>query len=231
MIRVVSTPSTVERGRSLIRELNQKGIPAEGGAAQKGDLVIALLSASDAHLVPQEVVDALDLGLHIIIARTEQFDLPRLINHLSVIDLDSADALDRLSELIAILASPDAPLAIKVLTPKTRRSNRSTGIYVTSISLIVFILGLIGVGYFGLQAPLEEYDAVDTEAAMTRDFFVGPELQYFSTWLPRSTEDAANYQATLSQLPTAYRPLMGLTVTAYAQGTPMPTIAPTLSEP
>lgn len=230
MIRVVSSAANTSRTQVLAQDLTASGKPAEVGAPQKGDIVVAILSPAEHDAIPSGVVEALDLGLHIVVARTEPFDLPKLINHLAAVDLASADARQQLLEEIELLSSSDAPLALKVLTPNTRRSNRSTGIYVVAIVLFMFVVGLIGVGVFHWQAPQEEYAAIDTMAAQTRDFFVGPELLYFSTWLPRSTEDAAHYSATLSQLPTAYRPLMGLTVTAYAQGTPLPTIAPTQNE-
>jgi hypothetical protein len=127
--------------------------------------------------------------------------------------------------LDAALAS-DAPAPLKVLTPATRRANRNAGLIVGAVVLLMFLLGLYGIGVLGIQAPQDEYNAVDTEAALTRDVIVRPELEIYSRFLPRSTDDAMNYAATLQAVPTVYRPLMAVTATAYAQGTFAPTPSP-----
>lgn len=228
MIRVVAGNGNDERAAGVIEDLKRAGVQAEGGTLQKGDLVVAVLGASESRSVPDVVLKALDLSLHMVIVRTEPFQLPKLINHLVVIDITSATYRDDLLAAIETLSAPDAGLALKVLTPNAKRSNRSTGVIVAIIAIFMFAVGIYGVAVLNLEAPQDAYAAVDTAAAMTIQFYVGPELQYFSTWLPRSPEDEANFEATLQQLPTAYRPLMGLTMTQYAQGTPLPTIAPTM---
>ncbi|MBL8131806.1 MAG: hypothetical protein JNL42_08110 [Anaerolineae bacterium] len=230
MIRVVTRAENSERARRIGDELRQMGFSVESGEPARGDVVVAVLGGSDASDVLPQVVSALDLGLHIVVARLEPFTVPKLIDHLQVIDVAALDFRERLQTQVEAMTSGALPYAMRVRTPKVKRSNRSAGIVVGGLALMMFIVGVIGVAVFGIQAPQEEYDAVDTEVALTRDYFAGPELLYFSTWLPRSTEDAMNYEATLQQLPTAYRPLMGLTVTAYALGTPLPLIATPVPE-
>lgn len=229
MIRVVAGNGNDGRASGVIEDLNRAGVQAEGGTPQKGDVVVAVLGAPDSGAVPDSVLKALDLSLHMVIVRTESFQLPKLINHLTAIDLASATYREELVAALQTLSAPDAGLALKVLTPNTKRSNRSAGVIVAIIAIFMFAVGIYGVAVLNLEAPQDEYAAVDTAAAMTIQFYVGPELQYFSTWLPRSAEDEANFEATLQQLPTAYRPLMGLTMTQYAEGTAMPTIAPTMT--
>jgi hypothetical protein len=68
-----------------------------------------------------------------------------------------------------------------------------------------------------LQAPVEEYNGIDTMVALTRDVIVAPQLQIYAEFLPRSTEDATNYVATLLAVPSPYRPLVAQTATAVAQ--------------
>ncbi|MBK8020580.1 MAG: hypothetical protein IPK19_03895 [Chloroflexi bacterium] len=230
MIRIISSAANAARANEVMADLKQVGISAEAGAPARGDVLVAVLSSADAEKLPGAAIDALDMGLHLLIVKLEPFELPKLIDHVPSVDIAAPDYRQQLAAHIADLSSGNAPYAMRVRTPKVKQSNRSTGILVGSLALIMFIIGLIGVGVFGLQAPREEYDDIDTQVALTRDYLAGPELQYFSTWLPRSTEDAANYEATLQQLPTAYRPLMGLTVTAYALGTPLPPITTPVPE-
>ncbi len=233
-VRVIARETPSDQATFWAARLRERGIEAEAGAPEKGTIAIALLDradARDARSLPAPLIAALDMSLHIVVLATEPIELPRLINHLPVIDAGAPDALDRLVERIALASAPDAPLPLRVLTPTVARANRSAGVWVTGIVLIMFVAALIGVGVFGLQRPNTEYELLDTAVALTRDFYLEPELLYFSTWLPRSTEDARNYSATLQQLPTAWRPLMGLTVTAYAQGTPLPPITTPVPEP
>lgn len=229
MIRVVAGSGNEGRAAGVLEDLKRAGVQAESGMPQKGDVVVAVLGTVDSKSVPAAVLKALDLSLHMVIVRTEPFQLPKLINHLRVIDITSPTYRDELVAATETLSAPDAGLALKVLTPNAKRSNRSAGVVVAIIAIFMFAVGIYGVAVLNLEAPVDEYAAVDTAAAMTIQFYVGPELQYFATWLPRSPEDEANFEATLQQLPTAYRPLMGLTMTQYAQGTPMPTIAPTMT--
>jgi len=227
MIRVIANENNSARAQTLIAELRQAGFPADTGIPAQGDTLLAVLQKSDIAIANSPLMASLhrafDLSLHIIIVRLEDFPLPNLINHLTVVDLFNPNHFDVLRAELETLAAPNAPLPVRVLTPQKRRSNRSTGIIVATFSLVMFVAGLYGVGVLGIRAPVAEYNEIDTQVALTRDVLIGPELEYFSTWIPRSTEDAIAYEATLRQLPTAYRPLMGLTVTAYANlsnGTP-----------
>lgn len=230
-IRVVSGPGHEAAAAAWAEQLRARSLEAATGAVVKGDLVVAVLRAADvpakANTAPAPVLAALDLGLHVVIVQDAPFALPKLIDHVRTVVGTPADekSVAALVSQIAAVGANGVPLPLKVLTPNARRANRSAGAFVGGLALMMFIIGVIGVGVFGLQRPADEYEALDTAVALTRDWLAGPELLYFSTWLPRSTEDAANYSATLQQLPTAYRPLMGLTVTAYAQGTPLPPIA------
>ena len=179
-------------------------------------LVLSTAGLADAG-VTDAMYDALDGGKHIIPVLTEKIAVPRLINHLTPADFsDGAYPIADLQNAVAYLTGPEAPLAMRVLTPRTRRKNRNVGLIVFLAAFIMFMAGIIGVGVYHLQAPAEEYNAIETQIVQTRDAIIGPTLNALGQFLPRSTEDAAVFEATLQRMPTVHRPFMEATVTAEA---------------
>ena len=64
---------------------------------------------------------------------------------------------------------------MRVLTPTVKRSNRSDGIVSWRLAvLIMFVVGLYAVGVLHIQAPIQEFNSVDTMAALTRDIIAAP---------------------------------------------------------
>jgi hypothetical protein len=110
-------------------------------------------------------------------------------------------------------------LHMKVRTPGVKASNRRTGYIVAAAAIVMFLLGLYGVGVLGIQRPEDEYEAVETEVILTRD-------SYINNALPRSTEDAANFQATVRAAAPTLRPILAATATSIAAGTPQATVQP-----
>lgn len=221
MLKLLYTQADSGLAARLDADLRREGYDFAAGKP----ILIPLLSPAalnDAAL-NAEIVAALDRGQYIIPVIAAPLEMPHLIDHLAVADFSGGYDLDALKALLDAAHAPDARLPMRVLTPSRRAANRTAGLVVVAIVLVMFVVGLYAVGVLGIQMPQEEYNAVDTEAAATINAIVGPELEQYARFLPRSTEEAANYAATLRAVPTVYRPLMERTATAYAQGTFVPT--------
>ncbi len=230
MLRVLYNATDARLASRIESDLRGAGyelLPADQGMTS-GDVLIPILSpaAQREDVMLDAIYAALDRGQHVLPVIAQPVELPRTIDHLAVLDFSEAYDFAALKANVDAAQSPDARLPLKVLTPTTRRANRAAGLVIALIVLFMFLISLYAIGVLKIQMPQEEFNAVDTEAAMTRDAIAAPELEVYGQLLPRSTEDAANYPATLQAVPTVYRPLMALTATAHAQGT---VIAPTAS--
>lgn len=230
MLKVLYNANDARLANRIESDLRNAGydlLPADQGMA-RDDVLIPILSpaAQREDTILDAIYAALDRSQHVLPVIAQPVDIPRTFNHLPVVDFSETYDFNALKASVDAALSSNARLPLKVLTPATRRANRTTGLVVALIAVFMFLVGLYAVGVLKIQMPQEEYNAVDTEAAMTRDAITAPELEIYARFLPQSTEDAANYQATLQAVPTAYRPLMAMTATAHAQGT---VIAPTPS--
>jgi hypothetical protein len=222
MIKLIYTQTDAALAGRLLSELNGAGYPAEdlvkGGNQARADVLIPVLSpqANGDAAVQTRISQALDNGQHIIPVLASPVALPRLIDHLGALDYSGGIDLAPLRARLDEIAAGNARLPLKVLTPNARKANRQAGLWVGLAALVMFGAGLYGVGVLGIQAPQDEYDTVATEAAATINAIVRPELEQYANFLPRSTDDAASYPATLRAVPTVYRVFMGLTATAVA---------------
>ncbi len=156
--------------------------------------------------VQRALVEAVERHQRIIPVLAQRVPLPRLIEHLEPVDFSQSYDFQKLADQ---LTSVTRGLQMKVLTPQTAVRNRQAGLVVAVAAIVMFLVGLYGVGVLGIQAPAEEYDAVETEIIETRN-------AYIDAALPRSTEDAANFQATLEGAAPTLRPLLSATATALA---------------
>ena len=213
------------RIESDLRDAGYELLPADQGMTRDDVLIPILSPAAQRERAIQDAIDAaLDRSQHVLPVIAQPVEIPRTIDHLPMLDYSDAYDFAALKANVDAALTPNARLPLKVLTSSTRRANRAAGLVVALIAVLMFLVGLYAVGVLKIQMPQEEFSAVDTEAAMTRDAIVAPELEIYGQFLPRSTEDAANYPATLQAVPTVYRSLMALTATAHTQGT---VIAPT----
>jgi hypothetical protein len=120
---------------------------------------------------------------------------------------DGYNLVELEKRILQHLSSSNATLPLKVLTPTVIRKNRNYGYWLALIVIIWFIFGVILVGFFGIQAPRDEYNNVNTQAAAT--------IQgYLRRNQPHTTEDAVNFPATVQAAPTAQRPFLIATATA-----------------
>lgn len=222
----------VERDRPLAermaRDLQTAGyeVALDGlvSAGDREDVLIPIYSpVSSADAALERAVDAaLDAGQHIVPVLTGGAVLPALLDHLNEANFNDGYTFEALEVRVKAALAPDARLPLRVRTPAVKRANRRTGIIVAALALIMFAAGLYAVGVMGIQAPIKEFNTIETMVALTRDVLVAPELEIYARFLPRSTEEAANYAPTLRAVPTVYRPLMALTATAYSLGTLQP---------
>lgn len=162
-------------------------------------------TAADAD-VQRALAEAVERHQRIIPVLAQRVPLPRLIEHLQPVDFSQNYDFQLLADQ---LTGVTRGLQMKVLTPQAAARNRQVGLVVAAAALLMFLAGLYGVGVLGIQAPAEEYNAVETEIIETRN-------AYIDAALPRSTEDAANFQATLDSAAPTLRPLLAATATALA---------------
>jgi hypothetical protein len=205
-----------EAAANALRErLTTAGYTIGSVSPKREDPVIVLLSptALNDQDAQNALFSALDVGHHIIPVTTEPMTLPKYIDHLTPVDRTHFEAL---RAAIEAAQQPDAGLSLKVLTPSTRRSNTRAGLVVGLIAFGMFIVGVIGIAVFNIEAPLEEYNLVDTEVAQTRDILIAPTLEGYLRYLPGSLEQAAEYPATVQAVPTRIRPFVAATATAVA---------------
>ena len=223
MLKIITSSSDAHVAQRIREDFTAAGYQIDEGTPVRGDVVLLLVSPTafaDKDFMAR-LDQALDLSLHIIPVASLPLTLPDLIGHLEV--LNFSDGYD-FEALKARVDQAPSPLTMRVLTPTVKRSNRRVGIVLGLVAVFVFVVGLIAVGVFHLQAPVEEYNGIDTMVALTRDILAAPQLQIYAEFLPRSTEDAANYIPTLLAVPSPYRPLVAMTATAVAQtlATPQP---------
>lgn len=220
MLKLIYTGQDAAVAERLGAQLRAAGYEVSDGMVGRGDVALVLLSPASAadSAVQAAINQALDASVHLVPVEVKPVEPPPLIAHLGAVDVNDFDSI---RAWVDTELSPEAGLAMRALTPKARRANRTSGLVLGAVALAVFIVGLIAVGVFHLQAPVEEYNNIDTMAAATRDILAAPQLKIYSQFLPQSTEQAANYLPTLMAVPTAYRPLMAMTATAIA-ATPAP---------
>jgi hypothetical protein len=230
MLKITYTARNEALAERILSDLRGAGyqvedIRANGTAQTQHDVLIVVLSPEanvDAN-VQNTIIAALDHSQHIIPVFAVPADLPKLIDHLEGLDFSETYDFNALREKVEEVLAPNAALPLRVRTPTVKRSNRTVGILLGLLALLWFGLGLYGVGVLGIQAPEDEYAAIDTEAALTQAFFMNPELDRYAQFLPNSTNSAQNYEGTLRAVPTVYRPFMAATATAYGMGTPLAT--------
>ncbi|MDX2138305.1 MAG: hypothetical protein SF123_09435 [Chloroflexota bacterium] len=218
MLTLINSQSDAALAQRIRRDVSAAGYGLTDSARSRED--VALLVLSQAALTDAQwqgaLNDALDRGQHIVPIQADATPLPKLIDHLTPVDMRAGYTFAPLHAAIDAALSPDAGLALKVLTPATRRSNNQSGLVVGLIALAMFIIGVIGVAVFNIEAPIEEFNAIDTQVALTRDPLIAPTLESYLRFLPGSPDEAAVYAATVEAVPTRLRPFVAATATAVA---------------
>ncbi len=217
----------------LAKDVKYQDARKTGVSTAPGAILLFAYSdgAMDDPPVREAVYKAFDNKLNILIVTRDQVKLPRILNHLPLIDLNLDPQMAKLKEQIHYLTGPNAPAPMRVLTPQTRKSNMVLGSILFILVMSMFVIGLVAIGSGAVRPPADEYNAVETAISGTIAIEIQTELDQYIGFLPRSTEDAANYAATLQQVPTRYRPFMAETATGAALQTQSPAATATLEAP
>ncbi|MBZ0294278.1 MAG: toll/interleukin-1 receptor domain-containing protein [Anaerolineae bacterium] len=184
-----------------------KRIEADFGSQPEQDVILLVSPAANEDAQVRAALDqALDNNRRIIPVLVQAAPLPKSVEHLEAVDFTHGYNADLLRER---LAEDDGIFHMKVHTSQVRSSNRRSGTVFALLAVLMFLMGLYLVGVLGVQAPADEYNYVETEIILTRDYYVDQAL-------PRSTEDAANFQATVDSARPTLRPVLIATATAVA---------------
>lgn len=176
-------------------------------------LLLVLLSpaARDDAAVQQAIIAALDNGQHVVPVLAASVELPRLIDNLEPLDFsenyDAAALLQRLERL----SRSDAPPPLVALTPMRRAANRRSALFFGSFALLSFVAALVMIAVLGYGPPEDEFASVETQIFLTRNYFI-------DNALPRTTDEAASFSATLERARPSVQPYLALTATGIAQG-------------
>ncbi|MEO8610005.1 MAG: hypothetical protein ABI690_19080 [Chloroflexota bacterium] len=214
MIHISAAPEDAALANRLKTDLQQAGFTVSDDAPRAaGDVLIAVVSPTAWMNVSLQgdVIRALDSSRHVIPVLTGAAKLPKLIVHLTSIDFSTSYPFDKLKTEVDRLSAPDAPSPMRVLTPAVKGRNNRIGYWLFILVIVWFVVGIILVGVFRIQAPTDEYNSVATFAQATINIYVGANL-------PHSTLEAENFPATLQAAPTAQQPLLIATTTAMAAG-------------
>ena len=213
MLHITYAPEDAALGERLKADFVKAGYEIDGELPREtGHILIPIISkAGNADTsVQATIIRALDDSQHIIPVLAEKTALPKLIAHLSSADFSEHYDFKGVQARVDAASAPGVGQPLRVLTPNVRASNQRIGMWLAIIVVLSFIVGLVLVGFFGIQAPREEYNTIDTMAAVTIQAMIAPNL-------PHSTEDAMNFPVTLQAAPTAQRPLLIGTATRQAE--------------
>jgi hypothetical protein len=172
-------------------------------AAGLGD-VSAIVAVLSSHGIHDALTNALDSGQRIIPVLAALGTLPGRIAHLVPVDFSAGYDFEALRARLVEQGTP-----MRVSTPALRTANRRASYVIWALVIMWFIIALIFVGGGVIRRPDAEYDSVETQVYLTRDYYV-------ELYLPHSTEDAAGFASTVQAVPRALRPPLSATATALA---------------
>ncbi len=210
IVTLLNTPTDAALAGRIRSDLSAAGVQiGETVQAGREAVTVAVLSpkALEDSGFQQNVVKALENNQHIIPVLAAKVGLPRLLNNLQAVDFSERYDAKTLLERVNMLSAPDAPPPMAILTPTRRDANRRVGYLIGGIVIAFFVVGIWAVGSGTVQAPADEFASVETQIILTRNYFIDEAL-------PRSTEDAVNFPATVENIPT--KALMELIATATA---------------
>ncbi len=177
------------------------------GKALSDDGILVIVLSSDQG-VQETIINALDKQQHVIPIVVDTPVLPDLIAHLQPIEFQQPDSMTQLLQRIDELSAPNIP---RPLTPSRRSANKQTAIALIGLVLLMFVAGLWLVGSGIAVAPEDEFAGAETQIFLTRNSFI-------DGMLPRTTEEATHFEATIPHMPTKGRVQLVETATAIAAG-------------
>jgi hypothetical protein len=192
---------------SQLAERIQADLAAHPGSDDLTAIVVLSPQAVADPAIQTAISEAIEAGRRVIPVLAKPTPLPRLVEHLEPVDFSGGYDFAQLAERLAAVTQG---LQMKVHTPRTVAANKRTGLVVAALAVIMFVVALYAVGVLGIQAPPAEFAAVETDVAATRN-------AYIDAALPRTTDEAASFPATVDAAATALRPLLIATATAAAE--------------
>jgi len=199
MITITYTASDADVAKRIQADLAQADI-AE--ARRHILLVIVSPDAKKDEDVHRALDDALHKHHHIVPVLVAQTQLPAKLAHFDALDFTDRYDFDKLRARLASIVASE---------PDIRRNNRLTAFALFVIVIAIFLLAILFIGGADIEAPQDEYNAIATDEQRTIEALINVNL-------PRSTEEAANFPATVDAAPTAQRPLLIQTATALVDG-------------
>lgn len=210
MLTITYAPGDAEVAARLQQDL--QGAFAEGEARNIMILLVSPASNQDKG-VQKALGRALDEGLRVLPVLLRQAPLPDLINHLQPVDFTTGYDLDAVTARIVWLSGTNAGLVLKVRTPGVIAANRRAMYVMLALVVVMFVVALYLIAVVGIQAPSDEFAADhQTETAQVQDII--------ERYLPRSTQDALDFESTLTAVPSRLSPLLRDSATATAAPRP-----------
>ncbi len=212
MLKLINAPedqALADRLRSDLQARGHRFTDALPGGNEH--LLIALLTPSSIEkpVVADAINDALDQSSHVIPVLLQPMALPKVIDHLLPLDWTKGADVEALQSAIQQALTDKHGLPMRALTPRRREKNRGIGMWLAILATAWFIIGLIAVGIFGIRRPDEEYLQLEIITTVTIDAIIRENL-------PRTTDEALNFPATVQAAPTRQRPILIATATALA---------------
>jgi hypothetical protein len=197
-------------------------LEAEGMTIGDDGVAVVILSQQSVEdqAIQAQLVAALDANRHVVPIITQPVELPRLIDNLQPLNFSSGYNREQLLERVKRLSAPDAPSPLVTHTPRVKKANQRAGFIMAGVVAAMFLLALVGVSLGVFQAPADEFAGVETQVILTRNY-------YIDRYIPRNTDEALNFPATLEGVVggSTVQPYLILTATGiveYAEATYYP---------
>lgn len=201
MINIIYAAQDGELASQIERDLQTAGLDE---AASDVSVVILSPASADDQGIQAAILSALDKGQRIIPVLAAPTPLPELIEHLEPVDFSAGYDFEALCARLS-----DSGVPMRVRTPAVRRANRLVGYVLVALAVLWFLIAVIFIAGGVIGRPDEEFDAVETQVILTRNYYVDVNL-------PRSTQEAAEFASTVQAVSTALRPILSATATAVA---------------
>lgn len=211
-VTLVYPPTYSNLGERLRADMTAAGITVVEDIQPGREALLVLVLAEDAHIAQDAyIIGAADNNQHIIPVVAERVPLPAMIDNLAPLDFSQGYDKDALLGQIERLSAPNAPPPLMVLTPSRRAANRRTALWFIPLIAVLFVAAVIGI-VLGITVPPEdEFAGVETQIYLTQRYFIDQVL-------PQGTEQAANFEAALEDIPTRALQEAIMTATAIAGG-------------
>ncbi|MFW5748080.1 MAG: hypothetical protein ACOCYT_00555 [Chloroflexota bacterium] len=193
-------------------DLEAEGLTVSGSVQPGRDALLVVLLSTESRQdaeIQQKLIAALENYQHVIPVLAQPTDLPQLIDNLPPLDFSTSYDRDALLNRIETLTGPDAPPPLVTLTPSLRRSNQRAGLIIAGVVMVMFVLAILGVLIDVFVPPADEFAGVETQIFLTRNWYIDEAL-------PRDTEEALSFEATVVEARETVQPFLILTATGIA---------------